>query len=275
LVIEIFGHPFSSYTWKVLIALYENATPFTFRMIEDPAHKATLDSLWPLGKFPVLREGETVMIETSTIIEYLQTHHPGATTFLPADPAAALEVRMLDRVFDNHVMNVMTRPVVDALRPPERRDRARPNLSLARHAARGARMGRRRCLHAGRLRRRACALLRRLGPPDRRSLRGAEGLSRARPRPPRGGALRRGGAALSPLFPARRARPRLIPGAPHAGQHPRPQHHPLDRCPARSGLARRIRLGHGRGAIGGGRPADRATRSPPLQANAAALFNCV
>jgi glutathione S-transferase len=122
LVIEIFGHPFSSYTWKVLIALYENATPFTFRMIEDPAHKATLDSLWPLGKFPVLREGETVMIETSTIIEYLQTHHPGATTFLPADPAAALEVRMLDRVFDNHVMNVMTRPVVDALRPPERRD---------------------------------------------------------------------------------------------------------------------------------------------------------
>lgn len=131
-MIEIFGHPFSSYTWKVLIALYENATPFTFRMVEDPENKATLDRLWPLGKFPVLREGETVVIETSTIIEYLQTHHPGATTFLPADPAAALEVRMLDRVFDNHVMNVMTRQVVDAMRPPERRD---PDLAAAVAAA--------------------------------------------------------------------------------------------------------------------------------------------
>ncbi len=121
-MIELFGHPFSSYTWKVLIALYENATPFTFRMIEDPAHKATLEALWPVGKFPVLREGESVVVETSTIIEYLQTRHPGPIVFLPADPAAALEVRMLDRVFDNHVMTVMTRAVIDAMRPPERRD---------------------------------------------------------------------------------------------------------------------------------------------------------
>ncbi|MEG3176375.1 glutathione S-transferase family protein [Sphingomonas sp. RB3P16] len=127
-MIELFGHPFSSYTWKVLIALHENATPFTFRMIEDPAHKATLAALWPVGKFPVLREGERVVVETSTIIEYLQTRHTGPVLFLPADPAVALEVRMLDRVFDNHVMNVMTRAVVDAMRPPERRD---PDLAAS------------------------------------------------------------------------------------------------------------------------------------------------
>lgn len=121
-MIELFGHPFSSYTWKALIALDETATPFTFRMIEQPDHKATLDRLWPVGKFPLLRDSDTVIPESSSIIDYLQLHHPGAARLIPADPAAALEVRLLDRVFDNHVMNVMTRAVVDAMRPPERRD---------------------------------------------------------------------------------------------------------------------------------------------------------
>ncbi len=118
--LQLFGHPFSSYTWKALIPLYENATPFTFRMIDGdhPENAATLTASSPMGKFPLLIDGETRVFEATSIIEYLAAFHPGPVALIPADPIAAVEVRMLDRVFDNYVMNAMTVAVADALRPP-------------------------------------------------------------------------------------------------------------------------------------------------------------
>ncbi|MCX8475180.1 MAG: glutathione S-transferase family protein [Sphingomonas sp.] len=120
-MLELFLHPFSSYSWKVLIPLYENDTPFTYRMIEDRANGAELHRLWPIGKFPLLLDDGKPIYESSTIIEHLQCHHPGTVQFVP-EGDAGIEVRMLDRIFDNHVMGPMQRVVADALRPAERRD---------------------------------------------------------------------------------------------------------------------------------------------------------
>ena len=105
--LALYGHPFSSYTQKVLIALYENGTPFEFRSIgpDTPQHAAEWLRRWPLRKFPLLVDGERNIVETSIIIEYLQLVHPGPVRLLPADPMAALDVRFLDRFFDLHVMN--------------------------------------------------------------------------------------------------------------------------------------------------------------------------
>lgn len=124
--LDLFGHPFSSYTWKALIPLYENGTPFRFRPLgpDHPENGAELARLWPLAKFPLLVDGGRPVMESSIIIEYLDRHHPGPVRMIPADADAALEVRMLDRLFDNYVMGQMQRPVVDAMRPPERRDPA-------------------------------------------------------------------------------------------------------------------------------------------------------
>ncbi|MEG3123863.1 glutathione S-transferase family protein [Sphingomonas sp. GB1N7] len=124
--LELFAHPFSSYCQKVLIALYENATPFAFRMLDGdhPENGAAFAALWPIGKFPLLVDDGRAIVESSIIIEHLQHYHPGPRRFIPADPHDALETRMLDRVFDNHVMGPMQRVVADALRPPERRDSA-------------------------------------------------------------------------------------------------------------------------------------------------------
>lgn len=101
----LFGHPFSSYTQKVLIALYENGSPFEFRCIapDQPQHSAEWLRRWPLRKFPLLVDGAHNIAETSIIIEYLQLVHPGLVRLLPADPVAALDVRFLDRFFDLHV----------------------------------------------------------------------------------------------------------------------------------------------------------------------------
>jgi glutathione S-transferase len=122
--LQLFGHPFSSYTMKALIALYENETPFDFRMLDPdhPENNAELARLWPIGKFPLLVDGETAVFETSAIIEHLNAFHPGAVKLIPADAKSAVPVRMLDRIFDSHVMGPMQAIVHDALRPEERRD---------------------------------------------------------------------------------------------------------------------------------------------------------
>jgi glutathione S-transferase len=120
-MLELYAHPFSSYCWKVLIPLYENGTPFTYRSLEEAGNGAELARLWPIGKFPLLVDDGRPVMESSVIIEHLQRHHPGPVTFIP-DGDAALEVRMLDRIFDNHVMGQMQRVVADAIRGPERHD---------------------------------------------------------------------------------------------------------------------------------------------------------
>jgi glutathione S-transferase len=110
----LYGHAFSSYTQKVLIALYENRTAFEFRSVgpDSPQHSAEWLRRWPLAKFPVLVDEDRTLAETSIIIEYLHLVHPGPVRLLPATPLAALDVRFLDRFFDLHVMNA-AQPAVD------------------------------------------------------------------------------------------------------------------------------------------------------------------
>ena len=77
---------------------------------------------WPMRRFPLLVDGDRTVIETSTIIQHLQVHHPGRWAAIPAEPDAALEVRMLDRFFDNYVSTPQQKVVFDALRPGDARD---------------------------------------------------------------------------------------------------------------------------------------------------------
>jgi glutathione S-transferase len=130
--LTLYAHPFSSYCHKALIALYENDTPFTYRHLEDPGANDELRALWPFGQFPVLVDDGQTVAETTIIIEHLDLHHPGPVRLLPSDPREALEVRFLDRVFDNHVMTPMNQPVAEALRP----DGGRKDEALAKAAER-------------------------------------------------------------------------------------------------------------------------------------------
>jgi len=114
--LTLYAHPFSSYCQKVLIALWENDIPFTYRHLEQPGAGQELAALWPLGRFPVLVDDGRTIAESSIIIEHLDLHHAGPVRLLPDDRAAALEVRFMDRFFDNHVMTVMQKPVSEALR---------------------------------------------------------------------------------------------------------------------------------------------------------------
>ncbi|MEO8604222.1 MAG: glutathione S-transferase family protein [bacterium] len=120
---QLYAHPFSSYCQKVLIALHENDTGFEWRQLgADEQVAAEHAALWPLKRMPMLVDDGRTVVEASIIVEHLDLHHPGAVRLIPADARAALEVRTMDRVFDNYVMTPMQKIVGDAIRAPQHRD---------------------------------------------------------------------------------------------------------------------------------------------------------
>ena len=116
--LALYGHPFSSFTQKALVALFETAVQFEFRQLgpDQPGHEAELKRASPMGKFPMLADGERRILEASLIIEYLQLTYPGPVRLIPDDAAQALEVRFLDRFFDLYVMDAMQVAVNAALK---------------------------------------------------------------------------------------------------------------------------------------------------------------
>jgi glutathione S-transferase len=118
MMLTLYYHPLASYCWKVLVALYEHGTPFEKRVVDlgDEVQRAELSALWPLCKFPVLRDRDRVVAESSIIVEYLERHHPGPRPLLPRDLDASLDARLWDRVFDNYVQTPMQEIVLDRLR---------------------------------------------------------------------------------------------------------------------------------------------------------------
>ena len=119
-------HPLSSFCHKVLIALYENGTPFTPKLVnlQDEAERAAFLALWPVGKFPVLQDSsrDRMVPESSVIIEYLDLHYPGKTRFIPEDPEEARVARFGDRFYDLHIHLHMQKIVGDRLRPANAKD---------------------------------------------------------------------------------------------------------------------------------------------------------
>lgn len=119
---SLYAHPFSSYCQKVLVALYENDIAFDYRHLEQAGHMEALAARWPMRRFPLLVDGERTVIEATTIIEYLQWRSPGPVRLVPEDPGPAIEVRMMDRFFDNYVSTPQQKCVFDVLREPAQRD---------------------------------------------------------------------------------------------------------------------------------------------------------
>jgi len=121
--LQLFGHPFSSYTQKVLIALWADETPFEYRILEQdhPENMEELKRHWPFGQFPLLLDDGRPFAESTPIIEHLQAEHGGIHRWIP-DGDIGRRVRFLDRFFDLYVMDQMSVAVFNAIRPEDSRD---------------------------------------------------------------------------------------------------------------------------------------------------------
>jgi glutathione S-transferase len=133
-------HPLSSFCQKALVALYENGTPFKPHLVDlaDGASATAFKALWPIGKFPVLRDDarDRTVPESSIIIEYLAEHYPGRVELVPRNTDFARQVRFRDRFFDLYLQTPMQKIVGDRLRPADQKDpygveQARAQLQIA------------------------------------------------------------------------------------------------------------------------------------------------
>ena len=124
--LKLYFHPFSSFCQKVLIAFYENDIPFEPHIVDltNEASRAEFKKIWPIGKFPVLRDEakDRTIPESSIIIEYLAQHYPGKTQLVPADADLARQTRMRDRFYDLYVQVPMQKVVGNRLRPAGKTD---------------------------------------------------------------------------------------------------------------------------------------------------------
>ena len=126
MALTLYFHPLSSFCQKVLIALYENGTPFTPQKVDlmDEKESADFKRIWPVGKFPVLRDeknGKTIP-ESTSIIEYLARHYPGSVQLVPKNADQALTVRAQDRFYDLNVHLLTQKVITDRLRPAGQND---------------------------------------------------------------------------------------------------------------------------------------------------------
>ncbi|MEA2781351.1 MAG: glutathione S-transferase [Rhodospirillaceae bacterium] len=119
--LKLYFHPLSSFCQKVLIAFYENDTRFEPEIVDlaNETSSAAFKKIWPIGKFPVLRDEakDRTVPESSIIIEYLAQHYPGKTQLVPVDAELARQTRLRDRFYDLYVNVLMQKIVADRLRP--------------------------------------------------------------------------------------------------------------------------------------------------------------
>lgn len=124
--LELYFHPLASFCHKVLIALYEQDVPFDPVIVDlaDAASREAFAEVWPLLKFPVLRDRESdrTIAESTIIIEFIDAFHARKGQLIPQAPDAAWQARMWDRVFDQYVQTPMQKIVGDNIRPDGARD---------------------------------------------------------------------------------------------------------------------------------------------------------
>jgi len=123
MTLTLYEHPFATYCWKPLIALYEREVPFERRQVDDEADRARLAELWPMASIPTLVDDETgaTLPESTIVVEYLDGF-TDAPPLIPADPAAALQARFWDRIIDLRVQTPVQKIVLDNLRPEDAGD---------------------------------------------------------------------------------------------------------------------------------------------------------
>jgi glutathione S-transferase len=124
--LTLYYHPLSSFCWKTLIALYEADVAFEPRQVNlgDPDDRAPFEAVWPLARFPVLRDHArgTTIPESSVIIDYLARTQPAAASLVPIDPDRAMQTRLIDRLIDSYIHLPFQQIVAERMRPDGQHD---------------------------------------------------------------------------------------------------------------------------------------------------------
>lgn len=102
---KLYYHPISTYSQKVLIALYEKGLEFEAETVQlmDPEDRASYLEVYPMGKIPCLIDDGNMIPESSIIIEYIDDM--ADPKLIKGDAAQTRKIRFKDRMFDLYLNN--------------------------------------------------------------------------------------------------------------------------------------------------------------------------
>lgn len=113
---KLYYAPISTYSQKVLLAFYEKGIEFESSHVNlfSEESRAEYRDIYPLGKIPLLINGDDVVPESSCIIDYLDLHSPETPRMVPVEAEKARQVRLYDRMNDFYLND----PVVTLILTP-------------------------------------------------------------------------------------------------------------------------------------------------------------
>lgn len=91
----VYGSPISNFVRKVQLLLEFKGIPYRIEMPD----RETLLTLSPIGKVPMLRDGNNLVRDSSVICDYLERRFPQYPVY-PVDPAARAEALWLEEYSD-------------------------------------------------------------------------------------------------------------------------------------------------------------------------------
>ncbi len=102
-MIEIIGANASPFVRKVRVALAEKGIPYTLTPLVPFNVSDEFRKISPLGKIPVLRDGDYTLPDSSCIIAYLERVHPTPALY-PSDPKLFGRALFYEEYADTRVM---------------------------------------------------------------------------------------------------------------------------------------------------------------------------
>ena len=132
---KLYYHPLSTYSQKVLIALYEKGIDFTPEIINlmDPDAHNRYRETYPMGKVPCLELDDGHIIpESSIIVEYIDSM--AEPILLKGDADHTRKIRFKDRMYDLYLNEAVATLLFQGMKPeskqdPERIEKARSNIA--------------------------------------------------------------------------------------------------------------------------------------------------
>lgn len=129
---QLYYHPLSPYSQKVLIACYEKRITFIPDIVDlkNPAERKAFCKIYPLGKIPLLITDKGRMIpESSIIIEYFDMTFTRTPNLIPVDIEQSRQVRFKDRMHDLYLNDPTITILFETRKPATEQDPALINKS--------------------------------------------------------------------------------------------------------------------------------------------------
>jgi glutathione S-transferase len=115
---KLYGIHLSPFVRKVAVVLAAKGLDYEQEVVMPGGGDADFHKLSPLGKIPVLVDGDQAIPDSSVICEYLEEQYP-AVSVLPATPALRAQARFLEEYGDSKLVEAAAPIFIEKFAAPK------------------------------------------------------------------------------------------------------------------------------------------------------------